>query len=379
MFDDPARIDERLDSRSISFENPTGERGAGGKAAKGRKGAPSRFIKAGETVVLGDIAGPGRVNHIWLTVRVGAPEQMRAIWLKGYYDGLDAPSICVPLLDFFALPHGRAAPFASALATAQEGRGFNAYYPMPFHKRFRLEFVNTGPAAVQLYYQIDYALSPQPADAGYLHVTFRRENTTTLKRDFVIAEGLKGPGRFLGCAVGVRVLQDGMNWYGEGEVKIYRDGDTALPTYNGTGLEDYVGSAWGMGQHHAPYSGVPILVGQAAGDPSGSLPRYVSFYRWHVPDPIVFHREMKVTIQQIGAILAMKGAAGDKQLKEAKARYETAGNGWIDDPALFKGTPLQAFAIAERQDDYSAAAFIYCQEPQAAPPADVAGAVKDLS
>jgi len=33
-------------------------------------------------------------------------------------------------------------------------------------------------------------------------------------------------------------------------VKIYRDGDTALPTYNGTGLEDYVGSAWGMGQAH---------------------------------------------------------------------------------------------------------------------------------
>ena len=32
------------------------------------------------------------------------------------------------------------------------------------------------------------------------------------------------------------------------EVKIYRDGDDALPTYCGTGLEDYVGTAWGMGQ-----------------------------------------------------------------------------------------------------------------------------------
>src|SRR5512140_3273143 len=66
-------------------------------------------------------------------------------------------------------------------------------------------------------------------------------------------------------------------------------------------------------------------------------------------------------------------------LKDAKARYETAGNGWIDDPALFKGTPLQAFAIAERKDDYCAAAFVYCREPQAVPPADVAGAVRDLS
>ena len=33
-----ARIDTTLDSRSISFENPTGARGAGGQAAGGRKG-----------------------------------------------------------------------------------------------------------------------------------------------------------------------------------------------------------------------------------------------------------------------------------------------------------------------------------------------------
>jgi len=36
---------------------------------------------------------------------------------------------------------------------------------------------------------------------------------------------------------------DDAAWYGEGEVKIYRDGDDALPTYCGTGLEDYGGTA----------------------------------------------------------------------------------------------------------------------------------------
>jgi hypothetical protein len=296
-----------------------------------------------------------------------------------FYDGLAAPSICVPLLDFFALPHGRPAPYASALATAQEGRGFNAYYPMPFRRHLRMELTNAGPSPVQLYYQVDYTLGPQPADTGYLHVTFRRENPTKPRRDFVIAEGLKGPGRFLGCAVGVRVLPDGMNWYGEGEVKIYRDDDEALPTYCGTGLEDYVGSAWGMGQHAGPYSGVPVLAEPTGGSTAIGLPRYVGFYRWHVPDPIVFHRDLKVTIQQIGAILVMKGPDQDRVLKDAKARYETAGNGWVTDPALFRGTPLQAFAIAERKDDYCAAAFVYCREPQAAPAADVAAAVRDLS
>ena len=77
------------------------------------------------------------------------------------------------------------------------------------------------------------------------------------QRDFVITDGLQGPGRFLGCNVGVRVIDAGA-WYGEGEVKVYRDGDDDYPTICGTGLEDYVGSAWGMGAHSAPYGGAPL-------------------------------------------------------------------------------------------------------------------------
>ena len=379
MFDDPARIDQRLDSRSISFENPTGARGSGGTAAHGRKGAPSKVLKPGETVRLADIEGPGRVTHIWATFRASKPEQMRSLVLEVFYDGLDAPSIAAPFLDFFGLPHGRTAPYASALTAAQEGRGFNAYYPMPFRRRLRMELTNSGPDPITLYYQVDFVLSQQAADAGYLHVSFRRQNPTVPKRDFVIAEGLKGPGRFLGCSVGVRVLPDGMNWYGEGEVKIYRDGDEALPTYCGTGLEDYVGSAWGMGQHAAPYGGVPIVVEHPAGSPQTGMPRYVGFYRWHVPDPVVFQRDLKVTIQQIGALLVRKGPDQDRALKDVQSRYEVAGEGWRTDPALFAGTPLSAFGIAERRDDYCATAFVYCRQPQEVPRVDVAAALKDLS
>src|SRR5438105_3754449 len=37
---DPAYIDPALDCRAATFENPTGQRGAGGKAHGGRKGSP---------------------------------------------------------------------------------------------------------------------------------------------------------------------------------------------------------------------------------------------------------------------------------------------------------------------------------------------------
>ena len=85
----------------------------------------------------------------------------------------------------------------------------------------------------------------------------------------MIADGFEGPGRFFGCNVGVRVIDAG-DWYGEGEVKVYIDGDDEFPTICGTGLEDYVGSAWGMGRFDSPYSGAPMRVkeGEEPGGPT---------------------------------------------------------------------------------------------------------------
>jgi hypothetical protein len=99
--------------------------------------------------------------------------------------------------------------------------------------------------------------------------------------------------------VGIRVLDGGI-WYGEGEVKVFRDGDGEHPTICGTGLEDYVGSAWGMGAHNALYAGSPLRVREPGDKPN---PDFVGFYRWHLLDPIVFTSELRVTVQQIGYAL----------------------------------------------------------------------------
>jgi hypothetical protein len=372
----PARIDVRLDSRAATFENPTGARGAGGQACGGRKGAPSRRIRAGERVVLADLVGPGVIRHVWMTFLPAPPEEVRALVLEVFYDDADEPSVSVPCLDFFGLPHGRPVAYHSLLASAHEGRGFNGYFPMPFRRAVRIELSNAGSRSTELYYQVDYTLQPDlPADLGFLHVAFRRENPTVQKRDFVIAEGLRGPGRFLGCNVGVRVIDPGA-WYGEGEVKVYRDGDRDLPTICGTGLEDYVGSAWGMGPHATAYGGAPLVLrppapgdgAQAAGNPD-----FVGFYRWHVPDPIVFASELRVTIQQIGAAFF---AAGQEAELEAYSRTNPpAGRGWHRN----LGPGLLAWGIAERVDDYCATSYVYCLEPQAVPRLSVAAAVADIA
>ncbi len=368
MWPDPSRLDLTLDSRSVSFENPTGERGSGGATHGGRKGAPSRLVRPGERVVLADLDGPGTIRHVWCTVPPAPPEVMRALVLEVFYDDNSEPSISVPLLDFFGAPLGRPVPYASLMTVVAEGRGFNAYFPMPFREHVRVELTNHSPRITILYYQIDYTLEAVD-DAALLHVSFRRENPTTMQRDFVIEDALHGPGRFLGCAVGIRCI-DGGNWYGEGEVKVFRDGDHELPTICGTGLEDYVGSAWGMGAHFGPYAGAPLDRRAPGVDPQ-AIPDFVGFYRWHLPDPIVFHTDLRVTIQQIG--MASFPAGHESEAEAYFASNPPAGAGPM------RNIPgVAAMSICERVDDYSAASFTYCRDAQPVPRVDPAHAAANL-
>ena len=103
-------------------------------------------------------------------------------------------------------------------------------------------------------------------------------------------------------------------WYGEGEVKFYLDGDEEYPTICGTGTEDYFGGAWSFATQKdgktventfcTPFLGYPyyshhdtFLHNDFHND--DQLPQR-SFYRWHIMDPILFEKDIRVTIQQIG-------------------------------------------------------------------------------
>ncbi len=151
FFDNPARINQKSQPRAISFENPTGEVGGGGKTFDGRKGNPNKRVVPGEKLVLADIKGPGQIHHIWMTFMQMPPEEMRAVWMEVFYDGMKEPSISVPCMDFFGLPHGRPTHYESAMTTVQQGRGYNAYFPMPFKKNVRIEFTNGSRQALSFY------------------------------------------------------------------------------------------------------------------------------------------------------------------------------------------------------------------------------------
>jgi hypothetical protein len=297
----PYLLDTGLVSRSISFENPTGAPGEGGKAASNlgptRKGSPSRRIEPGQSVELCDIEGPGTIRHIWLTTD-REPVAQRALVLRARWDGQEHPSIECPVGDLFGFAHGKIMPYDSAVHSVGPTGGRNIWLPMPFVKRAKLTFTNEGDKPVPLYYQIDYTIGDRlPDDVGRLHVLFRRENPTTTKKDFELLPQRKQKGRFIGSVIGIRNLHP-KQWWGEGEVKVYMDGDSDFPTICGTGSEDYVGLAWGIQQTPFFYNGCSL-----------NQNNFISMYRWHLPDPIAWRKHARITIQQI----AWKGGLAETE------------------------------------------------------------------
>ncbi|HPD13918.1 MAG TPA: DUF2961 domain-containing protein [Planctomycetota bacterium] len=291
------------ETRSISAENPTGEKGGGAKEdphgqgpasmlGQGWKVRPCITLEPGQTVTLADIQGPGVLQHIWITVD---PKAYRDCLLRFAWDGEEAPSIEVPLGDFFCNGHALRYNVNSLPICVNPSGGFNCYFPMPFRRRARVTIENQRWEAIGgFFYQITYALQPVPDEAAYLHAQWRRSLTTREYPEHVLLDGVKGRGHYVGTFMAWTQLSNG--WWGEGEIKFYMDGDGRFPTICGTGTEDYFCGAWGFGgqTYSTPFLGYPLY-----SKPEGQVPRH-GLYRWHILDPIRFKRDLKVTMQALG-------------------------------------------------------------------------------
>jgi len=307
---DLARL-SRAKTRSISPENFTGEKGKAGMATtgtgeraarelgRGWKVSPSVRIKAGETFVLGEITGPGSIQHIWMT----PTGNWRYSILRMYWDGETQPSVEVPVGDFFATGWGTYAPLSSLAVCVNPGSAFNSYWEMPFRKSAKLTMTNIDAADMTLYYQIDYALGDVPADTGSFHAQFRRVNPLPYKDVYTILDGVKGWGHYVGTYLAWGVNNSG--WWGEGEIKFFMDGDTTFPTICGTGTEDYFCGSYNFENKETkqyqvfttPYAGLSQVT-----KPDGVYNSQQRFgmYRWHLRDPIRFEADLRVTIQALG-------------------------------------------------------------------------------
>lgn len=289
----------------------------------------NKNLPAGKTRVLLEAKGPGVITHIWITflgpephawARKGSANHQEMLF-RIYYDGRKKPGVEAPLGDFFANGFGLRREVISIPVAVEDGDSYNCFWRMPFRKSIRMEITNQSEKPVSLlYYNIDWIKKDSlPPDTPYFYARYRQEYPVRKGKDYVILD-TKGKGHYVGTVLSVRTRSPA--WFGEGDEKIYIDDDTR-PSIWGTGTEDYFLSAWGLKTTSTPYFGTPCF------DQWGIVGGHTSAYRWHIQDPLVFQKRIKVTIEHYG---------------------------WISPD---ENPDYRSHSWNEREDDYASVAFWY--------------------
>ncbi|MBI5094788.1 MAG: DUF2961 domain-containing protein [Candidatus Hydrogenedentes bacterium] len=283
----------------------------------------ARPIEPGGTLVLADLKGPGVINHFWNTIASSERGYSRLLVLRMYWDGETEPSVECPIGDFFGIGHGLDVPYDSEpMRVSSDGRGRNCYWPMPFRKAAKITVTNEGRLRTDaFYYYLDWQQVPRLGrNTAYFHAMYRQEFPAVMGKNYLLAE-ITGRGQYVGTVLSCR--QRTASWWGEGDDFFFIDGEKE-PSLRGTGTEDYYCDGWGFRKQNGMYYGAPLVEGYEPGNRT-------SVYRWHIPDPVIFHTSLHVEIEHKGVTLNPDG--------KIKSGFE------------------------ERPDDLSSVAFWYQTEP----------------
>ena len=352
-----------LEPRWNSFENPTSGKGMGGQENRGAKGHAYDFLKAGEKKVLLDVTGSGIITRMWFTIQDRSPEMLRSLKIEMFWNEQEKPAVAAPFGDFFGNGLGQMVAHQNELFANPEGRSFNCFIPMPFKTGAKVAVTNEGDTDLDmLFYDINFVMTDEwRNDNLYFHCFWNRDTATTLGVDYTILPQIEGAGRFLGVNLGVMANPAyDKSWWGEGEVKMYIDGDGEWPTLVGTGTEDYIGTAWGQGKFINRYTG--CLVADRDND-------NWAFYRYHIPDPIYFDSDIRVTIQSLGGNMKDKVI---EMMNEGSPLVPVS----VQDGQVFIGLMdsvppvdleneelIMGWTNFYRSDDWSSTAYFYLNKP----------------
>ncbi len=299
-----ARINKDVRRKRISSYDKTGAN------------ADFVIIENNEKFEICNIKSAGIIKHIWMTLASKDVYYLRKVIIRMWWDQEINHSVECPIGDFFGVGHGKTVNFWSLPLSMgpQDGKGFNCFFPMPFSQQARIELDNESDEKLICYYYIDYE-EYEKLDPSYgrFHAYWNRENPCRgqdyekLKEkgwkaemfskkniihedDYLILE-TEGEGHYVGCHLDIHNLfeTERFNWPGEGDDYIEID-DGEIILY-GTGTEDYFCSSWSPSQYYcSPYFGITLPGGKHW---SGKI----SYYRYHIEDPIYFHKNIKVKIE----------------------------------------------------------------------------------
>jgi hypothetical protein len=243
-------------------------------------------LRAGETLRQ-EFNGPMAITRA--SLRVSAADRdaaLRGIILRVTFDG--ERTVETPLGDFFGSAPGLN-PYATLpLGMTKDGELYCHWF-MPFRDAAVIELENLSKHDASLEGEVALA-EYRWTDASMLfHAKWRAEFDVPTRpmQDWNYLTA-KGQGLFAGVAFAIdNPVKD---WWGEGDEKIYVDGET-FPSHLGTGTEDYYGYAWCW-----PVVFTHAYHAQPRVDGPGNYGR-TSVNRFHILDRIPFAKDFKFDME----------------------------------------------------------------------------------
>jgi hypothetical protein len=246
-------------------------------------------IEPGKTAVMFSLSGPRALCE--LAVKLDLPKEqieaaLRAMVIQITFDG--AQTVEAPLGDFFGAAPG-INPFQSLPLAVDRDGSMNCHWVMPFKQAAQVRLVNHGTIPVPFVAATGAIPWTWTPSSMYFHARWRIANDVRTRpmQDWNYLTA-KGKGVFGG--VSFCIDNPVKEWWGEGDEKIYVDGET-FPSHFGTGTEDYYGYGWGC-----PKTFTHAYHNQPRCDGPGNYGR-TSVNRFHILDRIPFTKSFKFDME----------------------------------------------------------------------------------
>lgn len=189
------------------------------------------------------VKGPGAIAEI--AVKLSAeniPAATRNVAISISFDGEE--TVWAPIGEFFGSGVG-INPYKSWYTEVSKDGVMKAYWRMPYQKEACVSFINYGSSDVDVDCEVYYVKTPWTERSMYFHANWRQERGVETiggngTKDWNYT-AISGTGVYVGDVLSV--VNPVSAWWGEGDEKIYVDGET-FPSHFGTGTEDYYGYAW---------------------------------------------------------------------------------------------------------------------------------------
>jgi len=287
-------------------------------------------LDAGRSITIADIKGPAVITNIHstqhftgdgsLSVDENKAVNARGILLEIYYNDVDAPSVQVPLGDFFADGCcGKARHFSTPFVE-KAPESYNCFIPMPFETSARVVLRNETSYNLGNYSFVEFEKLPSwEKDLGYFHATWKRFAFQLHGRTDQHFLHIDGKGHLIGCAWSICTDEPffkEFHFVMEGNNEIRIDGEKD-PRADYLGTEDSFGFSWGFRE---PFIGIHNGINFVQHE----TPSMLSIYRFRDINAIRFNKSLDIRIDWSHEWL------GNENFQKAIAELYAKDHGWVD-------------------------------------------------